>query len=206
MIDASRETAVSQTHEHIQAQLQTTKRAWNQLPPLTTARTGWRARLELWIKFQLKRATHWFTWEQRNFNQATNDALHDIHAALLLQEQLIVCLQDQIAANTRDQHAAMEQAAKAFLIKHDDAETTMDAVQMQAQIGEEVARQFAMLRDEQQARINDLLDEQRVSFKQLSMQIGEVTIAAGRAAPRAESRLDELEKQVVELRAARRAE
>src|SRR5687767_6384898 len=60
------------------ANLSTTERAWSRLPPLMSNRRGAAARLELWIKRQIKRATHWFTWEQVNFNSAVHHALGDM--------------------------------------------------------------------------------------------------------------------------------
>jgi hypothetical protein len=66
----------------MEANLATTERAWNRLPPVVSYRSGWPARLELWLKRQIKRATHWFTWEQVNFNAAAHHALRDALAAL----------------------------------------------------------------------------------------------------------------------------
>ena len=63
--------------------LTTTARAWDQLPPLISNRSGILARLELWVKRRLKTATHWFTWEQVNFNAAVHHALRDTLEALL---------------------------------------------------------------------------------------------------------------------------
>src|SRR4051812_36445324 len=54
----------------LQANLATTERAWSRLPPLLSYRRGLAARVELWLKRQIKRAAHWFTWEQVNFNSA----------------------------------------------------------------------------------------------------------------------------------------
>ncbi|PYS75942.1 MAG: hypothetical protein DMF66_17435 [Acidobacteria bacterium] len=46
----------------LQANLATTERDWSRLPPLVSYRRGLAARLELWVKRQIKRAAHWFTW------------------------------------------------------------------------------------------------------------------------------------------------
>ncbi len=81
----------------LEANLATTGRAWNKLPPLMSYRGGWLARLELWLKRQVKRATHWFTWEQVNFNSATHHALRDALAALSVYEQHIAALEREIA-------------------------------------------------------------------------------------------------------------
>jgi hypothetical protein len=69
----------------IEADLSVTGRAWGLLPPLVSERRGAAARLELWVKRLVKRAAHWFTWEQVNFNAAVNDALLAAHALLSAQ-------------------------------------------------------------------------------------------------------------------------
>ena len=71
----------------LQANLATTERAWSRLPPLVSYRRGPVARLELWVKRQIKRAAHWFTWEQVNFNSAVHHALGDAREALSAHEQ-----------------------------------------------------------------------------------------------------------------------
>ena len=73
---AAQETDPSQSLAHqtasplarLQTSLTITGRTRDQLPPVTTYRSGLPARLELWIKRQLKRVTHWYIWEQVNFN------------------------------------------------------------------------------------------------------------------------------------------
>src|SRR5437588_2726758 len=66
----------------LQANLSTTERAWSRLPPVLSYRRGLPARVELWLKRQIKRAAHWFTWEQVNFNSAAHHALDAAHHAL----------------------------------------------------------------------------------------------------------------------------
>src|ERR687886_1143618 len=73
----------------LQANLATTERAWSRLPPLLSYRRGAAARFELWLKRLVKRAAHWFTWEQVNFNSAVHHALGDARAALAAQEQAL---------------------------------------------------------------------------------------------------------------------
>lgn len=75
--------------------LATTERAWSRLPPLFSYRYGFPARAELWLKRQIKRATHWFTWEQINFNSAVHQSLSELHTALVAHEQTLVALQQQ---------------------------------------------------------------------------------------------------------------
>ncbi len=70
----------------LEADLAVTARAWSRLPPVTSDRRGAAARLEVWIKRQLRRATNWLTWEQINFNAAVNDALRLTHGLLAERE------------------------------------------------------------------------------------------------------------------------
>lgn len=69
-----------------EADLAVTARAWNRLPPIVSDRHGVAARVEVWVKRQLRRATNWLTWEQINFNAAVNDALRLTHGLLAERE------------------------------------------------------------------------------------------------------------------------
>ncbi len=73
--------------ESIRANLSVIERSRTRLPPITSYRRGWAARVELWIKRLLKRASHWFTWEQVNFNSATSNSLKDVLVVELRAEQ-----------------------------------------------------------------------------------------------------------------------
>ena len=65
--------AAADALSRLEAHLSTTERAWNRLPPVLSNRGGWVARLELWVKRKIKRALHWVTWEQVNFNSSVQD-------------------------------------------------------------------------------------------------------------------------------------
>ncbi|HEX8291657.1 MAG TPA: hypothetical protein VF570_07885, partial [Pyrinomonadaceae bacterium] len=67
----------SEALARMDANLATTARAWSRLPPLLSYRRGAAARFEIWVKRLVKRAAHWFTWEQVNFNSAVHHALGD---------------------------------------------------------------------------------------------------------------------------------
>lgn len=90
----------SQTHEaeleSLKANLSVIERSWNRLPPLTSYRSGWVAELELWCKRILKRASHWFTWEQINFNSATSNSLQDVLIVLSAHEEMLSELNNQL--------------------------------------------------------------------------------------------------------------
>lgn len=75
--------------ESLRANLSVIERSRSRLPPVTSYRRGWIARLELSIKRFIKRITHWFTWEQVNFNAATANALQEVLALLASHEKAL---------------------------------------------------------------------------------------------------------------------
>ncbi|MDT5294017.1 MAG: hypothetical protein QOJ76_897 [Acidobacteriota bacterium] len=119
------------------ANLSTTARAWSRLPPLLSYRRGMAARLELWLKGLVKRAAHWFTWEQVNFNSAVHHALGDVRAALAVHEQALASheralarTQAELVASLRGLRAETEsdRARVAELrARLDEAEARFDA-------------------------------------------------------------------------------
>src|ERR1043166_3792878 len=86
----------------LQANLSTTERAWSRLPPLLSYRSGLAARMELWVKRLVKRALHWFTWEQLNFNSAVHHALGDARDALSAHEQRLSTHEQALARAQAD--------------------------------------------------------------------------------------------------------
>ena len=91
-----RNTAPENAFESLRANLAVIERSRNKLPPVLSYRKGWVARLELSIKRLLKRITHWFTWEQVNFNAATFNALQEILVVLSAHKEVLSELQVQI--------------------------------------------------------------------------------------------------------------
>lgn len=80
----------------MEVDLAITERSWSRLPPLTSNRRGWVARVELWVKRALKRATHWLTWEQVNFNAAVNHSLRATHETMTGHERQLAELRAQV--------------------------------------------------------------------------------------------------------------
>ena len=85
----------------LEANLAVLERTRDKLPPLLSYRSGLAARVELWVKRQIKRATHWFTWEQVNFNSAATYALRDALAALGAQERRLAEQAERMAEQER---------------------------------------------------------------------------------------------------------
>jgi hypothetical protein len=193
------------------ANLSTTGRAWSRLPPLLTKRRGAAARLELWLKRFIKRAAHWFTWEQVNFNSAAHNALTDArealeaHAnALSAHEGALAALREELSRLRADVESGAARASE-LGGRISSAESTFGsrlaelrqalASGLDGLRGEQSASAEG-LRDELRDRAAGLLEEQRVCFRQLSLEAGELAVAHDRARRAVESRLETLEKTV----------
>lgn len=98
----------SEALARMDANLATTGRAWSRLPPLLSHRRGAAARFELWFKRLVKRAAHWFTWEQVNFNSAVHHALGDARAVLAAQEQALTRAREELLGELHTLRAEAE--------------------------------------------------------------------------------------------------
>ena len=167
------------------AHLATTERAWDKLPPLMSNRSGWVASFELWIKRQVKRATHWFTWEQVNFNSAVKNALRDALSALEAHERLISQLEAR-RAESESRLAGLEarlSTAEAGLSSSEAKSSALEArltsaearlTSAEARVGaeaaglhEELAANVRQLRAEQSALAESVVAEQRAATEAL---------------------------------------
>ena len=173
----------------LQTSLTITGRTHDQLPPVTTYRSGLPARLELWIKRQLKRATHWYTWEQVNFNSSVDSALNNIVAILRTYEERLAGVQNELDAGLVSkanlESRLIELESRLALI-----ESRFDAL---------LAEKLAEIRIEHQKGIVLLLNEQRVCFRQLALEISETGVIADRAKRSIQLRLEELAARVDEM-------
>ena len=193
------------------ASLSVLDRAWDRLPPLITKRTGNAARLDLWVKSKLKRALRWLTWEQVNFNSATRETLHELveaQAQLELQQHE---LRNEFLSQLRELTEELKNQRAALL-----AETTAQRKRFERQQGELNAHRSLL--SSQQAEVKDLsreiqsktvavdelvkefrerderlLDEQRVCFRQLALQLSESQVLQDRARRELEVRVRKLE-------------
>jgi len=110
----------------LRANLATTERAWNKIPPVSSFhRRGWKARLEVWLKRQIKRGTHWYMFEQINFNAAVNGALHDIATICESLPEQRVCLK-QLKIELSEQAAILDRARRAAETRLDELASGLD--------------------------------------------------------------------------------
>lgn len=192
------------------------ERAWNRLPPVYSYRTGTLARLELWIKEKISHMFRWFTWEQVNFNAATHQTFVQLLESLAVQEQQLAQLQsqfnllraelvarndetsDQLKNHSRELHA--EIATRREQVERQQSELKVVIARQtellkeaQLKIGEDTQARFAELVTEFRERDERLLDEQRVTFKQLSLELSESQVMQDRARRELDVRVAKLE-------------
>jgi chromosome segregation ATPase len=124
----------------MQANLATTERARTRLPPVTSYRRGLAARVELWLKRLIKRAAHWFTWEQVNFNSAAHHALGDALAALSAHEQGLArahadaaSLRQALEAQQQAHGRALEQSLQQVLQPLQQSQQSLHSLQQAQQ-------------------------------------------------------------------------
>ena len=191
----------------IDTQLSTIARAWDRLPPVVSDRRGWAARLELWIKGHAKNAMRWFTWEQVNFNAAVRHALKDTQAALTILEQRLESVRSDARAESEARLANLEAHLEARQAEHaaleqKTAELNRQVAALLDLIGtqnshderhrQEIENQLAQFVQEVRERNDRLVEEQRVCFKQLSLETSETVLMLDRTRRDLESRLDKL--------------
>jgi hypothetical protein len=212
-IGAVRGGAGGEALARMQANLATTERAWSRLPPVMSYRRGAVARVELWLKRLIKRAAHWFTWEQVNFNSAAHNALSDAHAALAELRDALRRQQAEAESNAvrlselharldafesrlgnTEAHVNQALAQLASDMRQVVAEQRAGVEQLHADRREQLAALATGLREEARERVERALEEQRVCFKQLSLEASEAAVAQDRARRQIEARIEALEK------------
>jgi septum formation inhibitor MinC len=167
----------------INSYLTTTARAWDRLPPVVSNRSGVSARIELWLKRHFKRATRWYAWEQVNFNAAVHHALRALLPVLSNHDQELRKLRPELNEQFKERLQADVQAMRA---------------QIEAQNNSLNARLSDLVR-ELREREDRLVGEQRVCFKQLSLETSEAAVLEERTRRKTESLLEELQRRVEQL-------
>lgn len=199
------------------ANLTVMARTWDRLPPLVSKRTGTMARLDLWFKRKLKRASRWFTWEQVNFNAAAYQTFVEVVESLNAWEQHLVETKQQLDVQReilKNQETALSSALSSFTTQFTQLTNQLDQIdrrhlanfaQLNARV-EGLAQMAKDLQDERQTQIAEpvnesrlqyekLLDEQRVCFRQLSLELSESRVLQDRARRELETRVAMLERR-----------
>ena len=186
----------------LSAHLTTTTRAWDRLPPVCSNRTGTAARLELWIKARLKSLSRWFTWEQVNFNAAVHHALSDTLEALRSHEQELMRIRTEARNEAEVRLASLERSEREInALRASIEEQAADVrnlvtqnVAIEARVSAQVELNTKEIDERLAALAADLREEQKVCFKQLSLEATEAAVLEDRGRRAIESRLEKLEK------------
>ena len=205
------ETIAAENVALINSYLTTTARAWDRLPPLVSKRSGVAARLELWIKRHLKRATRWYSWEQVNFNAAVHHALRDMLPVLAAYERELGKLRASLDEESAARQVEVERNQTSLTTQLDGLKTELKAEIEALRMAVETDRQSTgSQRSQFEARVADLTrelrerderlqGEQRVSFKQLSLESSEAAVLEDRARRKNEALLAELRNRIEQL-------
>jgi hypothetical protein len=211
---------VNESLTRASAHLAVTGRAWDRLPPVFSNRSGALARLELRIKRTCKSLTRWFTWEQVNFNREVNDALCDVIEILKIQAHELASLRAQLTNEMHpdflelrsrfDGQSARLTETEVALARLSDALGSLadEARGGHSQLANKLNELAAALRTEQQTEKStqgqelnrrlaelaaELREDQRVCFRQLSLESSESAILEDRGRRELLTRLEKLE-------------
>ncbi|HMG74927.1 MAG TPA: hypothetical protein VK582_15610 [Pyrinomonadaceae bacterium] len=196
----------SESLSRLSAHLTTTARAWDRLPPMYSNRQGGAARFELWIKARLKSMSRWFTWEQVNFNSAVHHALSETLQALSAYQQELAGLRGELSKEGESWREKFEHSDRELTalrasiealtaeIRKRDAALEMRTASVMNETRAELTSRLTELAGELRESDQQLREEQRVCFKQLSLEESEAAVMEDRGRRVIESRLDKLEK------------
>jgi len=195
-------SSVNESLTRASAHLAVTGRAWDRLPPVFSNRSGALARFELWIKRTCKQLTRWFTWEQVNFNRAVNDALCDVIEILRIEAHERAQLTDEMHREFMDLRSKSARLSEMLGSLADEARGG------HSQLANKLNELAAALRAEQQAAksvqdqelnrrlaelVAELREDQRVCFRQLSLETSEAAVLEDRGRRELLARLEKLE-------------
>jgi hypothetical protein len=195
----------------INSYLTTTARSWDQFPPLVSNRKGLSARIELWLKRFFRRGTRWYVWEQVNFNAAIHHALCDLLPLLAAYEHELENLRAETAAARDAPQAELQRQQREFAELHAELRTelanqraeTQAALRQQSDLSSsqnaQVATQLNALLRELRERDELLRDEQRVCFKQVTLELSEAGALEDRSRRKTETLLTEIQQRLEEL-------
>jgi len=149
-------------------------------------RKGFSARFELWLKRFFRRGTRWYVWEQVNFNAAIHHALRDLLPLLAASEHELeklraenVALRDELQRQ-QGELAALQAETQAALRQESDLSNSRNATQLNA-------------------LLKELREEQRVCFKQVTLEMSEAATLEDRSRRKTDTLLAELQRRIDEI-------
>lgn len=212
------DTLIAEKLALLNAHLTTLARAWDRLPAIVSYRSGLAARIELWIKRQLKRTTRWYSWEQVNFNASVHQSIRDILEILRALEANQLELQSSQSKLVSERQVGLQRQQEDIERHHQEIselrlelETSRATLESLRSLSEQQSRiienqrletkaQVAYALSELRDRIEHLQDEHRVAFKQLSLEASETSVLEDRARRQTESLIEELKQRVDDLK------
>ena len=199
----SARASTAETLALIDSYLTTTARAWDQFPPLVSNRKGFSARFELGLKRFFRRGTRWYVWEQINFNAAIHHALRDLLPLLAASEHELEKLRVENAAMRDTQQVELERQQGELAALRAELAETQAALRQQSDLSNshnaQVATQLNALLKELRERDEHLRDEQRVCFKQVTLEMSEATTLEDRSRRKTDTLLAELQRRLDEI-------
>jgi hypothetical protein len=202
----SRRVSTAETLALIDSYLTTTARAWDQFPPLVSNRKGFSARFELWLKRFFRRGTRWYVWEQINFNAAIHHALRDLLPLLAASEHELEKLRAENAAMRDTQQVELERqqgeltALRAALARQAETQTALrQESDLSSSRNAQVATQLSALLKELRERDEHLREEQRVCFKQVTLEMSEAATLEDRSRRKTDTLVAELQRRLDEI-------
>src|ERR1043166_5308007 len=202
----------------VSAHLAVTSRSWDRLPPVFSNRQGALARLELWLKRKSKPLTRWFTWEQINFNRAVKDALADVVEILKAEAHELAALRAQQMRHPVEMESRLSDLADENQRRHAELAGQYSRIENQStnleaehsklanqviDLAEQLRKEDRQIQSEQDRRLSELAaelkEEQRVCFRQVSLETSESAVLEDRARRALLTRLEKLEAAVKAL-------
>lgn len=190
----------SEALARLNAHLTTTARAWDRLPPVFSNRSGTAARIEVWLKARLKAFSRWFTWEQVNFNAAVHHALSETLKVLtgLEAQNEVRRVEIQTQRDEIDTLRKNQQREASVLRAEIRGELEGARIQYEDQRAELLAKIETQLA-ELSEQVDRIENEQRVCFKQFSLETDEMVVANDRAQQRIRALLEEINQRIKRL-------
>jgi hypothetical protein len=199
----SRRVSTTETLALIDSYLTTTARAWDQFPPLVSNRKGFSARFELLLKRFFRRSTRWYVWEQINFNAAIHHALRDLLPLLAASEDELEKLRAENIAVRDTLQVALERQQGELAALRAELAKTQAALRQESDLSNsrnaQVATQLNALLKELRERDEHLRIEQRVCFKQVTLEMSEAATLEDRSRRKTDTLLTELQRRLDEI-------
>lgn len=194
---AGRQNGSDASEIRIQTYLKATDQLRGSLPPVRSYRGGAKAKIELWIKQKIKRATKWFFFDQVNFNSTVHELLSELHAAQVRQQQLFSEFQRVVELEARERDHRQNAINDAQDVVNDEQRRFNDEQRSvncdQGLINEQLRSSNEVQRSVNQDQ-STLNERQSAAIDELRSHLSESAVVIDRLRRNFEHRLTTLEK------------